>query len=263
VARSAAPPRKPTPSGKPSLNPLYVVLGVLALAAVGFFVYRGMGGAGKAATQPVQVVLSQAEMNRVKGISLGQENAPVVIWEFADFQCPGCGSFATWVSPLIKERLVQTGQARFVFYDFPLVQAHPHAFLAARAGRCANEQGRFWEYHDILFAKQPVWSRASDAAELFVDYAEQAGLDRGKFEECLYSDRYAREVTENMQFGQAQGVEGTPTIFVNGKRLPQTPDFKELEEVVRRESGAAGAPAADTGAAAAPAAGADSAGHAH
>lgn len=263
MARSAPPPRKPSPSGKPSsLNPLYVLLGVLALGALGFFIYRGMSGTGKAATEPVQVALTQADLNRVKGISLGQENAPVVIWEFADFQCPGCANFATWVSPLIKERLVESGQARFVFYDFPLVQTHPHAFLAARAGRCANEQGKFWAYHDILFAKQSAWSRTRDAAELFVEYAGQAGLDRGKFEECLYSDRYAREVTESIQFGQAQGVEGTPTIFVNGKRVP-TSSFQELQEVVQREAGGGAAPVADTGAEAAPAAGADSAGHAH
>ncbi|MDP9347739.1 MAG: DsbA family protein [Gemmatimonadota bacterium] len=255
MARSAAPSRKPSPAGKRSLNPLYVVLGVVALAAIGFFVYRGTGGGGKAATQPVQVVLSQAELNRVQGISLGSENAPVVIWEFADYQCPGCANFATFISPLIKERLVNSGQARFVFYDFPLVGNHPHAFLAARAGRCANEQGRFWEYHDVIFAKQPTWSRERDPAGLFVDYAQQVGLDRGKFEACLYSDRYAREVTESMQFGQAQGVEGTPSLFVNGKRLPQIPDFQELQAIVQREAGG--------GAAGAPAVGGDTAGHAH
>jgi protein-disulfide isomerase len=238
--------RSPAPSRSSSAKPLLLVLGVVALALGGFLAYRALGKE-KPATEPVQVVLSQADLNRVKGISVGREDAPVVIWEFADFQCPGCASFAWQVAPLIKQKLVESGKARFVFYDFPIPSIHPHAFLAARAGRCANEQGRFWEFHDITFGKQSRWSRASDPTEMFIEFAEQAGADRQKFEACLRSDRYAREVTESMQFGQSQGVEGTPTVFVNGKRLQDIGDFKELERIVEAESGSA--PAADTAAA--------------
>ncbi|HEX2093841.1 MAG TPA: DsbA family protein [Longimicrobiaceae bacterium] len=236
--------RPPAPRGRSSLAPFYVIIGVVALAGVAFLLYQFIGKE-KPTTQPVQVALDQAALNRVRGISIGRDDAPVVIYEFADFQCPGCSQFASMVTPLIKERLVQPGTVRYVYYDFPLIQIHPNAFLAARAGRCANEQGRFWEFHDIIYGQQPNWSAERDPADLFVSYAEQAGADRGRFEECLRSDRFAREVTENMQFGQSLGVQGTPTLIVNGRRLGSTPTFRELEQVVREAAGgaSAGAPA--------------------
>jgi len=247
VARPPASPRRS------SMTPFYAILGVLALAGIGFFLYRAVGKKAPA-SKPVPVVLTQEQLNRVKGISMGRDDAPVVIWEFADFQCPGCGQFATFVAPLIKDRLVKAGTVRFVFYDFPLPN-HPHSFLASRSARCANEQGRFWEYHDLVFGKQPQWSAVGDATDLFLQYGEQVGLDGAKFEECVRSDRYVREVSESMQLGTSLGVRGTPTLFVNGRRLEETPSFQELEQIVQREVGGAGgaAPAAATDTAAAPA----------
>lgn len=245
----ARPPASPRRS---SMTPFYAILGVMALAGIGFFLYRSVGKKAPA-TEPVPVVLTADQLNRVKGISVGRDDAPVVIWEFADFQCPGCGQFATFVAPLIKDRLVKAGTVKYVFYDFPLPM-HPHAFLAARAARCANEQGRFWEYHDLVFGKQPQWSAVGDATDVFLQYGDQVGLDRGKFEECVRSDRYVREISESMQLGTSLGVRGTPTLFVNGKRLESTPSFQELQQVVEREvgggaAGAAPAAATDTSAA--------------
>ena len=235
------------------MTPFYAILGVIALAGIGWMAFQYFGGGGGApTTEPVDVALTPEQLNRVQGISVGRPDAPVVIMEFADFQCPGCGQFAWSIAPLIKERLVETGRARYVYYDFPLMQIHRHAFLAARAGRCANEQGKFWEFHDILYGQQRNWSDVADPTEQFVEYAEQAGADAGAFEACLRSDRYAREVTESMQFGQSLGVEGTPTLFINGRRFPGVPgSFRELEEAVRQAEGSAPAvPAA--GAAPAP-----------
>jgi protein-disulfide isomerase len=189
----------------------------------------------------VEVAIDPAELSRVQGISIGREDAPVVIYEFADFQCPACGQYASFVTPLIKERLVEPGLVRYVYYDFPLVRAHPHAFLAARAGRCANEQGKFWGYHDLVYARQPTWSALSDATDFFVDLAREAGLDEERFEACLRSDRYAEEVTRSLRLGESLGVQGTPTLFVNGKRLPNPPTFEELEQIVRQEAGVASA----------------------
>lgn len=226
----AQPPRSP-------LKPFYVILGVIALVGLGVLGYALLSQE-QPTTEPVAVALTDADLNRVQGISVGQEDAPVVLMEFADFQCPGCGQFATFIAPLVKERLVKSGQVRYVYYDFPLMGLHQHAFLASRAGRCANEQGRFWEMHDILYGQQPQWSQAQDPTELFVQYARQAGADPAKFEACLRSDRYAREVTESMKLGEKLGVRGTPTLFVNGKRVTETPGtYRELESIVLAEAG--------------------------
>ena len=229
-----------------SLTPFYVVLGLVALLGVGFLVYQSQrGSSGGAALAPPAVELDPAELARVQGISIGREDAPVVIYEFADFQCPGCAQFATFVMPLISERLVEPGLVRFVYYDFPLAM-HPHAFLASRAARCANEQGKFWEYSDVVYGRQPRWSAERSApVASFVEYAGEVGLDRAAFEACLKSDRYADEVTRSLKFGESLNVQGTPTLFVNGKLLSGIPSFAELERIVRDEAGNA-APAGPT-----------------
>lgn len=239
--------RKPAPRGRSSMAPFYAVVGVVALAGIGWLLYQSMGGGGKPVTAPVPVVMDQARLNRVQGVSAGRADAPVVIYEFADFQCPACGQFASLVAPLIKERLVQPGKVRYVYYDFPIIDAHRNAFLAARAGRCANEQGRFWEFHDVIYGQQPNWSTEADPSDLFVEYGVRAGAEEGRFEECLRSDKYAKEVSESMELGKSLGVGGTPTLIVNGRRLGSTPRFAELEQMVDEAiGGAAPAPEADT-----------------
>ena len=236
--------RPPAPRGRTSLAPFYAIIGIVALLGAGFILYQAYGKE-EPVRAPVPVVMDQAQLNRVQGMSVGRQDAPVVIYEFADFQCPGCGQFAALVAPLIKERLVESGKVRYVYYDFPLIQIHANAFLAARAGRCANEQGKFWEFHDIVYGQQPAWSGEGNPTELFVDYAQQAGADPAAFEACLRSDRYAKEVSESMRLGESLGVSGTPTLIVNGRRLASTPSFRELEAMVDQAiAGGAAAPAA-------------------
>ncbi len=237
MARSPAPKKQQ----RSPLMPFYLILGVVALVGLGLLARQMMASGGEAATKPVAVTMDPAQLAQVQGISVGRADAPVQIFEFADFQCPGCGEFARFVSPIIKERYVQSGTVRYVYYDFPLPM-HPHAFLASRAGRCANEQGKFWEYHDVLYGRQSQWSSQRDATDSFIEYARDVqGVDQGKFRECLRSDRFAREVTENMKLGESLGVNGTPTVFINGKRLPSVPGPKELDVLIQQEVGAAAA----------------------
>ena len=256
----------PRPAPKPRRSPLlpfYILLGLVALAGA-FMLFRQMGGGGgAAATTLQQVALTPEQLQRVPGVSQGQANAPVVIMEFADFQCPACGDFATFSKPLIKD-YVDNGTVRFVWYDFPLVQIHKNAMLAARAGRCANEQNQFWAFHDVIFGRQAEWSESDEGVELFTGYAQQAGLDRGAFSQCLRSDKYQQEVSESFQLGTTLGVSGTPTLFVNGKRFERPRNRAEWDAVIQPELGrgtgapAAAAPAAapaDSPAAAAPAGG--------
>lgn len=243
------------PASKSSpLKPFYIVIGVIAVVGVGLLAYQVFGKA-QPAMQPVPVDVDPAELQRTPGIALGDEDAPVVIYEFADFQCPACAQYSSMYLPLVKERLIDEGLVRYVYYDFPLGQ-HQNAFIAARAGRCANEQGRFWDYHDYLYARQRTWAAMGNPTEFFVDLAEETGLDAGEFENCLRSDRYAEEVSRSAALGESLGVSGTPTLFVNGKRLPQVPSpFSRFEEMVRQEAGLTQpAQGADTTAAAAPAA---------
>jgi protein-disulfide isomerase len=240
VSRSAPKPRRS------SLLPFYVVLGVVAVAG-SVLLYRQVAGAGgTAATTLSPVVMTPEQLNRVPGIPQGSPDAPVVIMEFADFQCPACADFARFYKPLVADH-IQNGNVRFVWYDWPIVQIHPNAFLASRAGRCANEQDRFWAYHDVLFGRQAEWSGSQRAADLFIGYAAQAGVDRDAFAQCLRSDRFRDEVSQSHELGNVMGVSGTPTLFVNGKRLQQIPTRRaDWDALVQREMGtAAPAPEAD------------------
>ena len=226
---------RPAPSKRrSSLTPFYVILGVVLLAGLAIIATQLGGEKGTAATQPVAVALTPDQLQRVPGISIGRADAPITIFEFADFQCPHCGQWATFIEPVIRERLVDTGKARYVFYDYPLGGQFAHGFLAARAGRCANEQERFWPLQRALFARQQEWSYDDDPAKLFVEYAEQAGLDAGAFEQCLRSDKYAREVSESRQLGESLGVQGTPSVYVNGQKLQTLPEtYSQFEAQVR------------------------------
>jgi protein-disulfide isomerase len=229
-----------------------VILGLVLLAGIGVLATQMLSKGGEGANQGVAVTLTPDQLQRVKGISLGREDAPITIYEFADFQCPHCAEFAWKMEPLIRDSLVNTGKARYVFYEFPL--GFKWSFLSARSGRCANEQGKFWPYHDILFARQGDWAFEKDPAAKMTDYAKQAGLDAGAFEQCVRSDKYVREVSESSQLAQSLGVQGTPTLFVNGRKVNTPESYREFAQQVRTIApGAFGAAAAPAAAAPAPA----------
>jgi protein-disulfide isomerase len=140
----------------------------------------------------------------------GPADAPVTLLEYADFECPFCGE-AFWE----LKRLEQAAgdRMRFVFRHFPLSQAHPHARLAAEAAEAAGAQGQFWEMHDTLFSNQ----RALELSDLLA-YADEIGLDRRRFTRDLQEHRFSPKVRRDFMEGVRSGVNGTPTIFIDGQR---------------------------------------------
>lgn len=173
----------------------------------------------------------------VPGVSMGSIDAPVVIYEFADFQCTGCRNFALTVAPQMKERLVETGLVRFVYLDFPL-ERHAHAFRAARAARCAEDQGRYWEYSGALYARYSALFGIDDADGVLREAAAEAALEPDAFEACLASDRHAETVARSMALAHRMDVRGTPTLFVNGRKVAPVSylSIEALEETVREEA---------------------------
>jgi protein-disulfide isomerase len=201
------------------MTKFYWILGavaVLGIAAVGYSV--GSNALGKAATEPVEVAgLDNMEtlVSMAQGVTKGDPAAPITIAEFSDYQCPGCGAFALTVKPQLDLMYVQTGKAKFVYYDFPLISIHPHSFLAARAGRCANDQGKFWEFQQVIFRNQSTWAGKAQVEGDFVDYAGEAGADKDAFEACLKSDAHADLVSANLRLAEQLGIEGTPTVMIS------------------------------------------------
>ncbi len=232
------------------LKAFYWVLGATALIAVGALGWStSTGGFSSAATEPIaSIVVGEMDdlaalVEMATGVERGDPNAPITIMEFADFQCPSCQQFATFVKPPVDLTYVDEGIARFVFHDFPIVSAHRHAFLAARAARCALDQGSeyFWPFHDQLFAHQSRWGLNSEGPPInaFESYAATIGLDVDAFAGCLNSDRHAEAVSANMRLGNELGVSGTPTIFVSkgdGRsiRVTRWNEFEAIQSVVDR-----------------------------
>ncbi|HSW30555.1 MAG TPA: thioredoxin domain-containing protein [Longimicrobiales bacterium] len=195
---------------------ILAVVAVAGIAAVGYSV--GSGTMGKAATEPVEVEgLDQMEtlVSMAQGITKGDPDAPITIAEFSDYQCPGCGAFVLTVKPQIELNYIQNGKAKFVYYDFPLISIHPYSFLAARAGRCANDQGKFWEFQNIIYRNQSTWVTKTSVEGDFVDYAVQAGAEKKTFEACLKSDAHADVVSANLRLAEELGIEGTPTVMIS------------------------------------------------
>ncbi|MGH9785714.1 MAG: thioredoxin domain-containing protein [Terriglobia bacterium] len=158
---------------------------------------------------------------------LGDANAPVTIVEFSDFQCPFCQR----AYPVVKALLAKyEGRVKLAYRDFPLREIHPQAQIASQASRCAGEQDKFWEYHDLLFEN---FGRLDKPALL--EHAASLGLDRGKFDECLSSGKFDPRIEEDLKAGEQAGVSGTPAFFINGVFLNGAQPAAAFEKIIEEE----------------------------
>jgi protein-disulfide isomerase len=171
---------------------------------------------------------------------MGDPIAPVTIVEFTDYQCPFCARHATQTMPQIKANFIDTGQVRYVIMDFPIISNHPQATKAAEAARCAGDQEAYLEMHDVLFERQQQWSGNINAAGLFIDYAEQIGLEMATFTECLESGQYESAVLANLQTGVELGIRGTPSFFANGYFINGAQPYELFEQAVQELSAESG-----------------------
>lgn len=155
----------------------------------------------------------------------GSAKAPVTIVEFADYQCPYCKRAAGTVNRVLD---TYGDQVRFAFRDFPL-SMHPNALPAAEAAHCAGAQGKFWEYHDKLFASSDL-----SAAQLQA-FADELGLDRAKFDECVANNTFGKAIDDDVAAGNDLGISGTPVFYVNGRLLDGAQPFEKFKEVIDEE----------------------------
>ena len=154
----------------------------------------------------------------------GPVEAPVTVVEYGDFECPYCGQ----AEPVVRELLREFGDVRYVWRHLPLNDVHPHAQLAAEAAEAAADQGAFWELHDLLLAHQ----HALEPDDL-VAYADELGLDSGRFMDDLSEHRSAARIAEDVDSADLSGVSGTPTFFINGRRHHGAYDIDTLSAAVR------------------------------
>ena len=168
---------------------------------------------------------------------MGNKNAKVTMIEFSDFQCPFCKAFFTDSEQKVIDTYVKTGKIKFVYRQFPLVSIHPNAQKAAEAAECANAQNKFWEFHDVMFQNQDTWAplAAADAAADFTTYAGQVGMDTDQFTTCFQSEKYKKNVDDDVADATAAQVDATPTFFINGLRVTGALPFDQLKQTIDQE----------------------------
>jgi len=190
-------------------------IGLLGILIVGGLVWAviAVPSVDTGSTGTVEMGLS---FNDVGDPALGPGDAKVIVREFGDFQCPSCKVAQDGIEHAVK---TYGDKVRFVWNDFPLSSVHKNARPAAIAARCAEEQGKFWEYHDKLYAGQSVWSDMDAPTEMFLGYAKDLGLNTDSFGACYAAQEPLRKIQDDEAEGQVNRVQGTPTFFIGQKRF--------------------------------------------
>ncbi len=192
----------------------YALFAAVAVIGVGVLAYLLFKPA--TVSIPANVTVQPSDTSGFRGYLKGSADAPVEITEYADYQCPFCQTFATLQMPTIEDRLIRTGRVRWRYRDFPL-QQHTFARLAAHSAACADEQGKYWAQHQRIYEGQPEWAAAGDAGPIFRNYAQQSGLDLGRYDACMKSGKYAGRIQASYNEGVEVGVASTPTLLVGGR----------------------------------------------
>jgi protein-disulfide isomerase len=183
------------------------------------------------------IQITPRALPQANATSLGDTNAPVLVEVWSDFQCPACRIFAEQVEPLVVENYVKPGKALYVYRQYPFLDDSSvikESDQAANASMCAADQGRFWDYHDILFTNWNGENAGSFADKRLVAFAQALGLDMTKFNTCFKADVFKAQINKDLQDGNNAGVSGTPSVFVNGQLLTpgQVPSYDVIAAAI-------------------------------
>jgi protein-disulfide isomerase len=227
-----------------------VIIGIAALMISSFFAgYTLRANMGSMMQTPLQASqLPTTVPVNVSSIPLngapikGRLDAPVTLVEYSDFQCPFCQRFFSNTLPQIQSEFVDKGKLKFAYKEFPVEELHPNSPAASLAAKCAYEEGKFWEYHDVLFGNQTRWENlgVDDAAKAFKKYAADLRLNSVNFNSCFDSKKDQNKVNSDSQEGISYGVNGTPTFYIgNDKkgyiRVEGSQPFSSFKQIIEQK----------------------------
>lgn len=226
-----------------NLKPFYWGLGVVALGG-GAWIWSSMNRGGiEMYAEPLPAAEAAAAAG-FAGYVKGSDSAAVEVHEYADFTCPACARFWVLTFPDLDSRLIQTGGVRWVFHDRPLggTGEHRFSYVAAHAAACADEQGRFWQMHDQLFANQGTWYAQRNPDRSFRDYARAIGLDVRQYDDCMQSGKFRARIQAQAEAADKLGITSTPTFVIGRMRIPGAIPYDEFKRVIDSQRAASGAP---------------------
>lgn len=214
---------------------LIAIVAAVALVVAGALIYPSL----REAAAPVGEIapITPRDWPMADGRALGDPNAPVKIDVYEDFQCPACQMYSEDIEPLVVENYVATGKAYYVYRHFPFLDDNfvtKESDHAARASMCAAEQGRFWDYHDILFANWDGENEGAFSDKRLLAFAKSLDLDQQAFEDCFESNRYQEEIDADLAAGRRANVQGTPSVLVNGQLLTPgyVPSYQDISQAI-------------------------------
>lgn len=197
---------------------------VVSLLITSFVIYQSQKPIGDIK------IIEEKTRPKTNGLTMGNPNASIVVEEFSDFQCIACYRFWLNFEPEFIDRYVATGDVLFKYVPFSFIGNE--SFQAAEAAYCAEEQGRFWDYHDMVFLNWNGENAGNFSDRRLVAFAEAIGLETNSFQTCLNSNRYNNEVQEGLRYGRSLGVNATPTFSVNGKIVFGDTLFATIDEML-------------------------------
>ncbi len=216
---------------------IYGILAVAALAVAGLLAWPSIA----AQITPLSAAIAPAAITYkaelVDGKNYGPKDAKVVVREFADFQCPYCGLFSSSVGPIIKQEFIDAGlSVRFEFRHFVVVDpisSNGESRSAAQASECAADQGKFWEYHDYVYANQDGENRGHFSGPKLRQLAEAAGLDLTQYDTCIGSSAIAQRVRDDEVQARQLNLNGTPTVLINNQQVPNPMDIDAIRQAIQ------------------------------
>jgi protein-disulfide isomerase len=200
--------------------------GAIAIAVVAIAVTQGRGGSTTNVPIPTRTVAAQ-------GRTLGPENARVTVEEYSDFQCPYCSRAARILDPKIEQDYVADGRVKLVFHPVALIGEE--SLSAAEAAECANEQGRFWDYHDKLFENQHGENQGAFSMDNLKRFAQELGLNTQTFDQCLDSGKYQDLIKAETKDAVDKGLHSTPTFIIGSQTFEGLGSYDEVKGVIEAE----------------------------
>ena len=214
---------------KPANRAFYLTLGVVAVAGIAALTYMS--------TRPKQTttIAYDSTLPKVEsqGYVTGSASAPLEVTEFGDFECPQCGRFAALTEPDVRSRLVATGQIRWRYIDFPL-EMHRNTWNASIAAACADEQGKFWEMHDAIFAAQDQWDgqATSNPNKVLKEIGSKIVGNKDQFNSCIDDQKTKPKVQSHWKLATDRKLPGTPTFLIGDQQISNFLSYDEFKKIV-------------------------------
>lgn len=210
-----------------------ITIGLITLGAVLLvfaFVAPTLRGAGEIIT------VTPPALPAANGLTLGDPNATVTIDVFEDFQCPACQFYTESIESLIIQNLLSSGEVKYTFHNYPFLDgegagSNGESDQAANASMCANEQGKFWEMHSTIYANWNGENQGNFSDVRLRAMADATGLDMDEFDDCFRANEYQDDIQADFELGKTMGVQGTPSVFVNGIKVGQPGKIATYQEI--------------------------------